>query len=47
MNIVNFTIVDDNNKHFYMINVEFINKSRLHIAVNEIIFEDNKKQTKL
>lgn len=47
MNIANFTIVDVNSKHFYMLNVELINKSRLHISVNEIIIENNKEQYRI
>lgn len=43
-NIVNFTICDVNIKHFYMFNVELINKSRLPISVNEIIIENNKEK---
>lgn len=47
INIINFTIGDVNNKHFYMINVELINKSRLPISINEIIIEDNKEKYKI
>lgn len=46
INIVNFTIGNVNNKHFYMFNVELINKSRLPISVNEIIIEDSKEKYK-
>lgn len=36
-----FTIGDVNKKKFYMFNVNFINKSRLPIAINQIILTDN------
>lgn len=47
MKIINFSIGDLNNRHFYMFNVEFINKSRLPISVNEIIIADNKEKFKI
>lgn len=47
ININNYTFSNVNNRKFYMFNVEFINKSRLPISVNEIIIESNKEKYKI
>lgn len=36
----NYTSAKVNNKNFYMFNMEFINKSRLSISINDIFFID-------
>ena len=40
--IENYTSAKVNNKKFYMFNMEFINKSRLSISINDLIFIDGK-----
>lgn len=34
----NYTTTKVNNKNFYMFNMEFINKSRLSISINDMFF---------
>lgn len=46
-NIRNYTLANVNKKHFYMFNVEFVNKSRLPISINEITILDNKNKYKI
>ena len=38
--IENYTSSKVNNKNFYMFNIEFMNKSRLSISINDLIFID-------
>lgn len=38
--IENYTSSKVNNKNFYMFNMEFMNKSRLSISINDLIFID-------
>lgn len=45
--ISSYTVAKVNGKNFYMFNVEFINKSRLPISVNEITFIDSKNIYKI
>lgn len=44
---LNFTVGDISNKHFYMFNIELINKSRLPISINEVIIKDSKEKYKM
>lgn len=39
--------INVNKKHFYMFNVEFVNKSRLPISVNEITIIENENKYKI
>ena len=38
--IENYTSTDVDSKNFYMFNMEFVNKSRLSISINDLIFVD-------
>ena len=38
----NYTTTKVNNKNFYMFNMEYINKSRLSISINDMFFIDSK-----
>lgn len=38
--IENYTSADVDSKNFYMFNMEFMNKSRLSISINDLIFVD-------
>lgn len=46
-NMIHYTVARINNKFFYMFNIELINKSRLPIAVNEIIVKYNDSEYKI